>query len=377
MAKLPHCFKCGLELQRHRGCGKKARPSEQSNGYSYSLHLLVRRQPAKLRVYSTEHSRISSSLEQLVTANWQHEILRTSQFERLRLKGCDILRELEETREAYEKTLQKERESYEKKLQGIDNLHNKILDENREYNDETLRHREQWDLALTESLTRISSKLDQIADHVWKSTIEYHVLDSLSDQGMAARYERIAGAHAQTFEWIFQDYTRQTNSRCGDTFIEWLSHGTGIFWVTGKAGAGKSTLMKFLSHHRLTSEILTQWSRNKKLIIASFYFWYAGTEFQKSQEGLLQSLLYEIFRQCPELMQIVLPQHWDPTSPPSSSSHIIWTRSELIAAFSRLAQHPELTSVFCFFIDGLDEFDGDHEEIVALIQGFARSENFK
>ena len=76
-------------------------------------------------------------------------------------------------------------------------------------------------------------------------------------------------------------------------------------------------------------------------------------------------------------MQIVLPQHWDPTSPPSSSSHIIWTRSELIAAFSRLAQHPELTSVFCFFIDGLDEFDGDHEEIVALIQGFARSENFK
>lgn len=236
MAKLPHCLKCGLEIQRHRGCGKKARPSEQSNDYSYSLHLLVRRQPAKLRVYSTEHSRISSSLEQLVTANWQHEILRTSQFERLRLKGCDILRELEETREAYEKTLQKERESYEKKLQGIDNLHNKILDENREYNDETLRHREQRDLALTESLTRISSKLDQIADHVWKSTIEYHVLDSLSDKGMAARYERIADAHAQTFEWIFQDYTRQTNSRCGDTFIEWLSHGTGF--LTGPVSSG-------------------------------------------------------------------------------------------------------------------------------------------
>ena len=127
----------------------------------------------------------------------------------------------------------------------------------------------------------------------------------------------------------------------------------------------------------MTSETLTHWSGTKKLIIASFYFWYAGTKFQKSQEGLLRSLLYEIFRQCPELMQIVLPQHWNPASPPSSSSHITWTRSELIAAFNCLALHPKLTSVFCFFIDGLDEFDGDHREIIALIQGFAKSKSIK
>ena len=194
---------------------------------------------------------------------------------------------------------------------------------------------------------------------------------------MTARYEKIADAHAKTFEWIFRDYTRHANLCYGDSFIEWLSHGTGIFWVTGKAGSGKSTLMKFLSHHHLTSETLTHWSGTKKLIIASFYFWYAGTEFQKSQEGLLRSLLYEVFRQCPELMQIVLPQYWDSASPPSSLSHITWTRSELIAAFNRLALNSKLTSVFCFFIDGLDEFDGDHNEIIALIQGFATSESIK
>ena len=318
-----------------------------------------------------------ASLEQLVKTNWQQDSRRTSQFEALRRDGLQTLKELQQIREANEKTLQKNREYYEKKLQEIGKLHNKILDENREYNEQTLRHSEQQDLAVTESLMKLSSRLGHISDLSWESTIEYRVLDSLSDMGMTARYEKIADAHAQTFEWIFQDYTRNTGSHSRNTFIEWLTHGTGIFWVTGKPGSGKSTLMKFLSHHRLTSEILTHWSGTKKLIIGSFYFWYAGTEFQKSQEGLLRSLLCEIFRQCPELMQIVLPQYWDSASPLSGSSHITWNRSELIAAFDRLALYPNLTCVFCFFIDGLDEFDGDHNEIVVLIQGFAKSENIK
>ena len=349
----------------------------------YDLHLTVRRPPsyptilAKLQLCSTEHSSVCASLEQLVRANWQQDSRRTSQFERLRCNGLETLEELQKTRIVYEEILQKDRDSYEKNLQEIDRLYNNILDENREHNDNILRHGEERDLTVTKSLTELSSKLDHLTDFVWKSTTEHHILDSLSDMGMTARYEKIMDAHAQTFEWIFQDYTRHTDLHYGDTFIEWLIHGTGIFWVTGKAGSGKSTLMKFLSHHRLTSETLTHRSGTKEFVIASFYFWYAGTEFQKSQEGLLRSLLYEIFRQCPELMQVVLPEHWDPTSPPRSSSQITWTRSELIAAFNRLALHSKLTSVFCFFIDGLDEFDGDHSDIIALVQGFAKSENFK
>ena len=349
----------------------------------YGLHLTVRRQPshyplrAKLRLFSIEQSRISASLEQLVKANWQQDSRLNSQFEDLRRNGLGTLEELRKIPGAYEQALQKDREFYKELLQEICELHNKILDENREYNDKTMTHKKEWDVALAKSLTELSSKLDHLADVVWKSTTEYHVLESLSDKGMTARYEKIADAHAQTFEWIFQDNARHAGSHSGHTFIEWLTHGTGIFWVTGKAGSGKSTLMKFLSHHRLTSETLTHWSGTKQLVIASFYFWYAGTEFQKSQDGLLRSLLYEIFRQCPELMQIILPQHWDPQSPARIASHITWTRSELNAAFNRLAQHPESKSVFCFFIDGLDEFDGDHSEIIALIQGFAKSENIK
>ena len=322
-----------------------------------------------------------ASLEQLVRTNWQQDSRRTSQFEVLKhdgLQTLDELRRIREVNEENEEALQRNRECYEKKLQEIGELLIKILDENHGYTSELQELWEQRELAVTASFMKLSSKLDHLADLAWKSTTEYYILDSLSDRGMTSRYEKIAEAHAQTFEWIFEDYTHHGGSHYGDTFIEWLSHGSGIFWVTGKAGSGKSTLMKYLSHHRLTSESLTHWSGTKDFVIASFYFWCGGTQFQKSQEGLLRSLLYEIFKRCPELIRAVLPQHWDPNSPSRSSSQIAWTRDELLAALKRVALQSQLTSVFCFFIDGLDEYDGNHKEIIDLIQkDFANSGNVK
>ena len=96
------------------------------------------------------------------------------------------MKELQETREAYEKILQKDREFYENKIQEIGKLHHNILDENREYHEETMRRWEQRDLAVAQSLTKLSS----ISDLARKSTTEYHILDSLSDMGMTARYKR-------------------------------------------------------------------------------------------------------------------------------------------------------------------------------------------
>lgn len=51
------------------------------------------------------------------------------------------------------------------------------------------------------------------------------------------RLEHIAVAERHTFEWIFED------ERLG--FTDWLRHGEGIFWISGKPASGKSTLMKF------------------------------------------------------------------------------------------------------------------------------------
>ena len=42
-----------------------------------------------------------------------------------------------------------------------------------------------------------------------------------------------------------------------------------------------------------------------------------------------------------------------------------------------MSNQDTLKKRFCFFIDGLDEYDGDHSEVVDLVQGFTRSTDIK
>jgi hypothetical protein len=69
--------------------------------------------------------------------------------------------------------------------------------------------------------------------------------------------------------------------------------------------------MKFLAHHEKTKALLRQWSGSEDLIIASFYFWGAGHESQRSQLGLLKGLLYQIILQCPNLIPSVWSSRWN------------------------------------------------------------------
>ncbi|KAL7972419.1 hypothetical protein HDV63DRAFT_287336 [Trichoderma sp. SZMC 28014] len=52
--------------------------------------------------------------------------------------------------------------------------------------------------------------------------------------------------------------------------------------------------MKFITGRAETDDLLSTWANNVAVIKASHYFWSSGTELQRSQEGLLRSLLYDI-----------------------------------------------------------------------------------
>lgn len=104
------------------------------------------------------------------------------------------------------------------------------------------------------------------------------------------RFDDIAAAHQRTFEWALQ--TSHDEQVSWSNLLEWLQDGAGIYWISGKAGSGKSTLMKFLHRHWRLMEALKSWAGNCKLIVLRFYFWNSGTVLQKSQEGLFRSLLY-------------------------------------------------------------------------------------
>jgi hypothetical protein len=80
-----------------------------------------------------------------------------------------------------------------------------------------------------------------------------------------------------------------------------------LYWITGKAGSGKSKLIRFLVDHQETRTSLQAWAGGTRLITVSFFFGNSGYALQMSHKGLFRSLLYQILDQAPGLVPIVLP----------------------------------------------------------------------
>jgi hypothetical protein len=111
------------------------------------------------------------------------------------------------------------------------------------------------------------------------SLIESYLLSSLRFPTMEKRFEEIEPAHRQTFEWIFRSPAQETK---WSDFPVWLSQGSGIYWINGKAASGKSTLMRFICNNPQTANLLNEWSKQNQLIRAAHFFWNSGTADQRS-----------------------------------------------------------------------------------------------
>jgi hypothetical protein len=231
--------------------------------------------------------------------------------------------------------------------------------------------------------TNLSSKLNDVATTLskWATTgnqlaTEHRILKSLRFEAMNARHAQIQEAHSKTFEWAYTSRSATDRSCTQFKFAEWLRSGNGHYWIAGKAGSGKSTLVKFLYDDPRTLSELKHWSGQKKLVTACFFFWNAGTERQKSVEGLLQSLLYEILRKCPSLIPIATPKRWEEQSSYHSES-APWSHKEMKDTFRRIQERGIISTRFCFFIDGLDEYSGDHQDLISILQDLLTSHDIK
>ncbi|KAK3328670.1 hypothetical protein B0T19DRAFT_442559 [Cercophora scortea] len=196
------------------------------------------------------------------------------------------------------------------------------------------------------------------------------LLDSLKFPVMLDREDDIAPAERATFDWIFNDST--TEDLRWDNFLDWLHNDQPLYWVTGKAGSGKSTLMKHLFCHSRTRTALQAWGRSVPLAIAGFFFWNTGSGMQKTQEGLLRSLIYQVVSAHRELIPIVFS---DAARHPEFD--LTWTTGLLTECFRKLVGQTDVPLKICFFIDGLDEYNGIHGDIAELLKRAAGAQDIK
>jgi hypothetical protein len=195
--------------------------------------------------------------------------------------------------------------------------------------------------------------------------IQRAILCSLQPNKAEDRKGGISEAHEKTFRWIFRR-PQDTGNEIADTppwsnFVSWLENDqtSQIYWITGKPGSGKSTLMKYIVESERLTHHLKEWSKGASPRIAVFYSWNAGGDNQRTEKGLLKSVLYQYLSQMPGFIAGVCPRRW--------AMHRVfgtkgvglpsWTRAELQQAFEILLPLAHQSDQkLALFIDGLDEF---------------------
>jgi hypothetical protein len=224
--------------------------------------------------------------------------------------------------------------------------------------------------APSDSLRSVTRDLKNLSISADNCNGQLKFLKDLHFNGMFSRQDHVTQAHPQTFQYMFKN-----------NFSHWLkSQNERIFWISGKPGSGKSTLMKYLVHQNETAHLLQSWANSRTLYIVSHFFWINGSELQRSLVGLLRVIVFDIFRKHPDLIP-TSPAVMHPDAFYSATTahgfHTEWTWDQLHSLFQNIVEDTRDTHCFCIFVDGLDEFNGEQQDLIHAIRGFSTGSNVK
>jgi ankyrin repeat protein len=176
-------------------------------------------------------------------------------------------------------------------------------------------------------------------------------LESLTFPQLDARMTNVQRAHFQTCRWFL------THPKCQD----WLdprkqSQTHGFLWIVGKAGAGKSTIMKFAYLETKKR------SKDPGKPVASFFFNARGDVLERSVAGMYRSLLLQLMKTYPDLQVILDDADIVPSNQAACPDINI-----LKEAFRSATMSLDRRSFTCF-VDALDECD--EQEVRDMVQFF-------
>ncbi|KAK5072751.1 hypothetical protein LTR64_000844 [Lithohypha guttulata] len=165
------------------------------------------------------------------------------------------------------------------------------------------------------------------------------------------REGQVKSATAHTCEWIWSTI-----------FGTWISdlHAQ-IFWVSGKPGSGKSTLIKHLSTSSKTKTVLPD--TDGGWAVATFFFDFReGNKIANSIEGLLKGVIKQVAEATS-------------SEDPRLNSNEKLLNLDLQQLLHDLLSHAKQN--FFILLDGLDEYGDELSELCTLILSLGEHQNIK
>lgn len=230
--------------------------------------------------------------------------------------------------------------------------------------------------SITERLSELTAQVQHLSSLIHVMPAENRILRRLFFPSIFRREQEVVDTVENTFSWIFNEDSSSTmklrlvsekeanetelRRETSQNFLRFLREDGHTFFITGKAGCGKSTFMKYVAHHVNTEANLEFWADMAKLVTVRLFLWQSDDSFQASVEGFWRSILFQLLSQCPELIFQVFPPERQ-SAAEAITDAVEFRASDLESAFAKLLQlaDPEKYR-FVFFIDGLDEHEGDN-----------------
>lgn len=160
-------------------------------------------------------------------------------------------------------------------------------------------------------------------------------------------------------QWIWN------NQDSNPGFIDWIQSEGRIFWIYGKPGAGKSTLMKQIMQSKQVVDILPR--KSVPVITVSYFFYKLGQPQEKRFGSLLHAIICALLpsfvnrdhRAFSNIMRTLKPQS---DIYLGDQKRLDREDDKLKDALRQVLAACQSPAKLFLFIDGIDECEGDCRE---------------
>ncbi|KAL8686565.1 MAG: hypothetical protein Q9218_007015 [Villophora microphyllina] len=191
---------------------------------------------------------------------------------------------------------------------------------------------------------------------------------SLESAETKFRIGDVRKTHKTTFHWLFDPSIV--------SFTEWLADKSDapkpFYWIQGKPGSGKSTLMKFAFSDTRTLDLLGRDSEPPWTFVAFFFHDRGTSMLHNSLVGMLREITSSILKELPQLLPLAVAISKKLVKAQRKKTPE-WGLDDLVALMHQIVAQRDTRIRLLLFLDALDEHSGDNDQLVQMLQEWRQS----